>query len=210
MIDNDEIDQLAIKYIKLKENAKNGSEKNIKDFKKFQNECIKKLTPLVTKKTSKYKKFSNYKDLEQDGFEALLMALNTYKPEKGSFGFWASQYIKTRVSRSANAHSTIKIPIKKAKLLKPYKTTSIPIMFDGKPTPIESFQTNENSFILKEAVNKLPTDQRKVIKMTYGLNGVQPNTAINIMEYLSISRQEYNKLLTKAKKNLKRDLRDLK
>jgi len=208
-ITNKEKDQLAIKYLELAAKAKGGLEEDIKIYKSYQNYCITKLSSLVLFRTARYRKFSNYPDLVQDGFEALLMSLKTFKPERGSFGGWASFYIKTKVSRQANAHSTIRIPIKKAQTIKPHKVEFKPIMIEGKSdfgmqkNPFEQAEENENSSSLLDAISSLPVDQQEVVNMTYGLNGDCPNTIGNVMNNLSITRERYGELLTQAKRNLK-------
>jgi RNA polymerase sigma factor (sigma-70 family) len=207
---NEEFNELAAKYLELKARAeKTESDDDIKAYKAYQNECITKLRSLVLRRVAKYKKFSNYPDLEQDGFEALLMSFNTYNPEKGPFSYWADQYIKTRVCRAANAHSTIRVPIKKARDVKPYKTSTMPIMEDTGKDPFESLEEQESCISLMSVVDELPSEQRDVVTMTYGLNGSRPNTAGNVMERLSISRQQYTKLLTQAKTTIKKQLSDL-
>ena len=60
-----EIDDLANEYIKLKNKAeKSNSFKAQNDFINYQNYCMKKLEPLVTMRTNKYRKYSNYPDLK--------------------------------------------------------------------------------------------------------------------------------------------------
>jgi RNA polymerase sigma factor (sigma-70 family) len=206
---NEEINELAVKYLELRAQAEGGSEEDIKIYRAYQNECMTKLRSLVLRRVAKYRKFSNYPDLEQDGFEALLMSLNTYKPKKGLFSIWADYYIKTRVSRAANAHSTIRVPIKKAREVKPYKTNSMPIMEDPNKDPLEVFEEQESCNSLMSAVGELTPEQRDVVTMTYGLDGFRPNTAGSVMERLSISRQQYTKLMTQAKTAIKKQLSDL-
>lgn len=207
---NEEINDLAFKFLELKALAeKSNKEEDLKEFKRFQNIFFTKLRFLVLKCVAKYKQFSNYPDLEQDGFEALLMSLNSYDPTKEvPFGYWASRYIKTKVSRSANAHSTIRVPIKKAHEMKPFKASSFPVMIDLSKDPLEKVSESETKISLNEAVNLLPKDQQKIINLTYGLNGYSSHKADDIIEHLSISRPLYNKLLSKAKNNLKKQLND--
>lgn len=220
----EEIDELAKEYLELWNKAigsvddevrikadmsLEGPEEDIKAYRAFQNEFFTKLRYVALRWVAKYKKFSNYPDLEQEAFEALLMSLDTYKPGEGHFKYWADWYIKTRVSRAANAHSTIRVPIKKARDVKPYKTNSIPVMEDPGKNPFENFEQQESCISLMSVVAELPQEQRDVIMMTYGLNGSRPNTAGNVMEYLSISRPQYTKLLTQAKATIKKQLSGL-
>ena len=84
-------------------------------FEKQQKICVEKFKYLITMKTNRYKKFSNYEDLNQDGYEALLKAMKNYNPDKGIFFYWAFKYINTRISRCANLHTAIRYPLKYSK-----------------------------------------------------------------------------------------------
>lgn len=203
---NEEKQEIAIKYLELRDKAEGGNNEDIKVFRAYQNECAIKLRPLVLAHVAKYRRFSNYPDLEQEGFEALLMSLNTFDPSKGNFGYWARQYIKTRVCRAANAHSTIRIPIKKAKEMRPHKTYTIPMQVDVAPTPSESLEKSERVKYLFKAIDKLPEDQKKVISLVYGFGDKIRNTASEIMDELSLTRPQYTKLLHAAKDNIKKHM----
>ena len=109
-----------------------------KEFELVQSQCAKELDYLVEARTRRYKSFSNYDDLRQDGRLALYLALQSYEPEKGDFYWWANKYIKTKISREANRHSTIKIPLKHTKYVTPYKVSQLPIIVDKEPTALES------------------------------------------------------------------------
>lgn len=202
---NDELQELIQNYLDLKEKASESPE-DLKNFKTYQNVCMEKLKYLVNRWVAKYKKFSNYPDLEQDGFEALLMSLESYKPEKGPFKCWADLYIKTKVSRAANAHSTIRVPIKKAKDLKPYKVNSVPEMDDESQNPFKDLHDQRNVNKINEAVASLSQEERDIINLTYRLNGHRSKTATNVIKTLNITRQKYSKLLNQAKKNLKKNI----
>lgn len=207
-LSNEEVDKIAVKYLELKKKAESeqSTEEDIRRFKAYQNVAAQKLKYLVAFRTAKYRKFPNHQDLEQDGFEALLMAFNTFNPNKGSFSWWADRYIKTRISRSANAHSTIKFPIKKAKELKPYKTNSIPVMPDSRPNPLDVFEDVENSENISEAIKSLPEKHQRVVNMTYGFGFRKPHTINSVMKNLSISRQQYGRILEEAKERIKKEL----
>jgi RNA polymerase sigma factor (sigma-70 family) len=195
---SDEINVIANKFVELRD----GIDK--KAFEQYQKYCIKKLSPLVNNKIRKYRKFSNYPDLQQDGFEALMLAFETYEPEKGCFSWWANKYIETRISRQANAHSTIRVPIKKAKEFPPYKTNTIPVMVDLN-NPCENIEDEQNKEVVKLAIDQLSERHKQVILMHYGFN--DQNSAIsNISKELNISRPACIRLLGEAEKSLKNKL----
>jgi RNA polymerase sigma factor (sigma-70 family) len=128
-IDINEVDNIARKYLELKNAAKNGTRKEQIEYRRFQTYCVNKMMPIILNKTSKYMKFSNYSDLKQDGCEALIMAFESYDPNSGSFFWWADKYVKTKVSRAANKHSTISVPLRKAGAQPPIRF-SIPNSYD--------------------------------------------------------------------------------
>lgn len=68
---------------KKADNTKNVSD--IKQYKQYEQICMNKFKYLILMKTHKYKKFTNYDDLVQDGLEALIKAIKTYNPTKGIF-----------------------------------------------------------------------------------------------------------------------------
>ena len=134
------------------------------------------------------------------------MAFNTFDPDKGSFSWWADKYISTRISRAANAHSTIRFPIKKAKELKPYKTNTIPIIIDEGASPCQSAEDSENSVNINNAINNLSDSHRNVVNMTYGFNGVRERTVGIMLKDLDLTRQQYTKLLREAKEQIRQQL----
>lgn len=202
-----EINEIARKFITLKKKARPGTKAERK-FKVYQNYCASKLAPLVYCKTSKYRKFSNHPDLQQDGFEALMLAFETYDPDKGDFTWWASKYINTRVSRAANAHSTIRFPLKKAKELQPYKTSTMPILVDPKMSPLEDVERAQESNVVQRAIAKLPAQQKQIILMHYDfvVGKKKSNSISKISQELKISRPTCVKLLDEAEKSLRKNL----
>jgi DNA-directed RNA polymerase specialized sigma subunit len=199
-IDSDLIDYLAFKEIAAKYG---GDSRVVLSFKTFEKQFLKKLECFVTRNTYKYKSFSNYQDLRQDAFEAILLALNTFDSNKGSFSWWANQYIKTRVSRSANAHSTIRFPISKAKEETPFKVSYIPVIVDSSPSPLKEFEISQNAKYIEEAMCGLSNAHKSVVNMTFGCGGHRVHSIKNILELLGINRARYVKLLKESKNNIK-------
>jgi RNA polymerase sigma factor (sigma-70 family) len=197
------MNDLAVKFVELKKKSLTKDVGAIKEFKKFQNHCMKAMAPLVLAKARKYKKFSNYNDLVQDGFEALLLAFDTYNINKGDFSYWASQYIKTRIYRSANAHSTIKFPIKKAKEVQPYKTTGFPVLIDTSANQSIKIERLEDELLINKLINELPDLQKQVISMYFDFSGNKNGSISHICESLDLSRTMCLKILEEAQAVLK-------
>jgi RNA polymerase sigma factor (sigma-70 family) len=203
MISNNEINDLAVKFIELKKKSLTKEPSLVKEFNNFQNHCMKVMAPLVLMKARKYKKFSNYNDLVQDGFEALLLAFETYNINKGDFSYWASQYIKTRIYRSANAHSTIRFPIKKAKQVQPYKTSTIPVLIDNSANQCVKIQKIEDEILINKILDELPDLQKQVISMYYDFSGNKNGSISHICDELGLSRTVCLKIIEEAQVVLK-------
>lgn len=201
-----EANDIAFKYINLKSQVeKNNSIKDKIELKKHEQLCVDKFKYIIDKRSFKYKQFSNYLDLRQDGFEALFLAMKSYNYNKGNFSWWADKYIATRISRSANAHSTIRIPIKKAKNIKPWKVIDLP---DNQTEEItqcdyESKQTNHNINI---AVSKLNNQQQIIIKSIYGLYGFEPSTITKTAKQMNLPKKKVAEIFEQAKNQLQKIL----
>jgi len=203
-LNKDEINEIVKEFIELRERAEKSKSKKIKSkFLEFQSTIVKKLSHLVLLRTNRYRMFSNYHDLQQDGFEALFMALKTYRPEKGDFSWWAKKYIDTRVSRAANSHSTIKYPLKTIKDFKPHKVSIIPVITDIALDPQQSLEQMEIKKAITEAIVLLPELQQKVVKLSFEMAGNRASTITKISEELKISRSACMKILEEAKQTLK-------
>lgn len=167
-------------------------------FKECQGEYIELFKFLVLSRARKYRQFPNYEDLTQDGFEALLAALNTYDPDKGSFYWWADHYIKTKISRSANAHSTIRVPLKKAKKEIPFKETELPILISTNNPQDNAEDTEIKQKILK-AVDSLPEINKKIVNFSFGFNNTRELNVMDIMKLLDLTYPQYIKLFNESK-----------
>lgn len=202
------LERLVILRDKAKKNKKLKTE-----LQQIESDCLQTFDYLVDLRTRRYKGFSNYDDLRQDGRIALCRALQTYKPEKGDFFWWCNKYIKTKISREANRHSTIKVPLKHAQKEQPYKVTQLPVIIDEDLNALENITRDEVVSLVRSAVEKLPEEQRKVITLHYELSGSINNrrdlfSIGNICKKLNISRMSCIKLLSDAKKALKKELTD--
>ena len=198
-------EEILAKFCELRDKAKQRKNSKYKsEYFKYREMCLSNFDYLVKNKTQKYKKFTNYEDLYQDGRIALLAALNTYSPDKGNFYWWADKYIKTRLSREANRHSTIKIPIKKTKTIQPYKVSQLPTVIDLSPSALDEIMNQELKKEISNALGKLPDEQRIILE----LNGIKSYSINQISKELNIKKSECIKLLKEAKKNLRNYLEE--
>ncbi len=176
------------------------------EFKDCQNKCIDAIKPLILSRVGKYRKFSNYEDLKQDGFEAVLLALETYDPDKGSFFWWADHYIKTRISRAANLHSAIRVPLKKAKDRMPHKETNMPILVNFSFNPYKKTEEREDTVDIAEAIKFLPIQHKQLVELTFGFNDTDEQNIQSIMKIMKITYPQYIKILNESKVMIKKYL----
>src|SRR5271154_6222260 len=160
MLTEQEAHDLMKKFIDLRTQFKETGDAKIKtQLKQHEQICIEKFKYLITMKTGRYKTFSNYEDLNQEGFEALIKAMKTFKPNKGSFFAWAHNYIGTRISRSANLHTTIRFPLKVAKANTPHKESVMPLLIEERYCPDKELEESQVTQAVHNAIAILTNDQ---------------------------------------------------
>jgi len=203
-LSNKEITDIALKFIELKRKATSGKKKQVLQFKEYQQFISEKLSFLVEIKTKRYRQFDNYPDLCQVGYEALFMSLETFDSTKSDFSYWALQYIGTKISRAANTHSTIRVPLKKARIHTPYKVDNIPIIVDQAKNPQQFIEEEQDCSIVRESIEELPDLQKKAIRLYYGFERhVEKETILSVMKHLDLSRLAVIELLKEAESTLK-------
>jgi len=176
----------------------NKTNENLNILKIIEKHCLEKFSYLVKGKISKYKKFSNYDDLYQEGMVVLLRAMQNYSSNKGSFFWWANKYINTRIVRTACTHSTLKLPMKVAKETPPHKETILPIMIEENLIPDIQYDTFENCKLVHRCFNKLNPVQKEIIDLTFGFttNDILPMN--KICRKMRINRSEYRQIMKSA------------
>jgi hypothetical protein len=202
MINQEYIEEIAREYCRHRDAVRvKKTPANEGAFSNYKNWAIGKLKPLVEIRSSRYKKFANHPDLEQDGYEALMLALNSFDPKKGSFTWWADKYIATRISRCANSHSVIHIPIKQARETKPLKVNEFPLMIDDANDPLRAAVDNQTSDRLIGLINQL--EGADIIKHVFGIGGNRTTTIKSAMVRFGKSRSEIMKIINESKEKLK-------
>lgn len=204
MLTEIEAQDMMIKLIELRQEAKSSTDpKLIKELKKHESLCIEKFKYLITMKTGRYKAFGNYEDLNQEGFEALMKAMNNYNPKKGSFFWWAHKYIDTRISRSANLHTTIRYPLKVAKETAPHKESVMPLLIETRHCPDQELESQQLLETIENGLATLSNEQRNVVSLVFGFDDDKPLSINKVCKQLNISRANCNKLISSSLSQLK-------
>ncbi len=197
MLTEQEAQDLMIELIDLRKRAKEDLSLNSK-VKAHEKICIEKFKYLITMKTGRYKAFSNYEDLNQEGYEALVKAMNNYDPKRGSFFWWAHRYIDTRISRSANLHTTIRYPLKVAKDNAPHKEAVMPLLIEENYCPDKQLEFYQSSYAIQDVLSLLSDEQKNIINLAYGFDGDKPMSINKICKKLNISRSVCIKVMDAA------------
>lgn len=208
MLTEQEANELMNKWIDLKGQLKTSEDpKLVREFEKHDRLCVEKFRYLVTMKTGRYKAFSNYEDLNQEGHEALIKAMKTFKPNKGSFFAWAHNYIGTRISRSANLHTTIRFPLKVAKANTPHKESVMPLLIEERFCPDKELEESQVTHAVQNALAVLSPEQKEIINLAYGFDGDKPMSINKICKKLGISRLSCIKMINSALSLMKENIK---
>lgn len=209
MIDIEEAQQLIERFIQLRQELKgdNSTPSAKLIFERHQRICIEKFTYLITMRTNRYRNFPNYDDLNQEGMEALIKSMATYNPKKGCFFYWAHHYISTRISRCANLHTTIRVPLKVAKETPPYRENSLPLLIEEHYIPEKEMEKAEITHEITNLIDVLEDDQRLAIVSIYGLDGEKPLSINKVAKKLGITRIVCLKLIDSSLDTLKEYIR---
>jgi RNA polymerase sigma factor (sigma-70 family) len=206
MLTVQEAQQLMAKFIELREMATESVEASAL-FEEHQQVCVQKFMYLVTMRTNRYKSYSNHEDLVQEGLEALTKAMANYNAKKGNFFWWAHRYIGTRISRSANAHTTIRYPLAVAKNITPHKEMHLPLLIEEIYCPDKQVEASQVNNAIHEAMDVLSLEQKKILNLAYGLNGENKISLSKLCKQLNMSRSTLvsliNEALTKLKERIK-------
>ena len=208
MLTEQEAQDLMAKLVDLRAQAIDSVDpKLLMQLKCHEQTCIENFRYLITMKTGRYKAFSNYEDLNQEGFEALIKAMKTYNPKKGSFFAWAHNYIGTRISRSANLHTTIRFPLKVAKANTPHKESVMPTMIEERYCPDKELEDVQTTQAVQGAISVLSDPQKEVINLAFGFDGDKPMSINKICKKLGISRLSCIKMINSSLSLMKENIK---
>ena len=196
MLDINEAQQLMETFIELRTKARDtNSSSDVGAFKIHERLCVEKFSYLVSMDAKRYKSFANYDDLYQEGYEALVKGMKNYNPKKGNAFWWFHKYIKTRITRSANTHTTIRYPLKVAKENIPHKETNMPVMIEEVHRPDRELEGAQITNAIMNSIDLLDKQQKEVIMLVYGINGDKPLSINKACKKLGISRVSCNKII---------------
>jgi RNA polymerase sigma factor (sigma-70 family) len=209
MLSIDDAQDIMLEFVFLKnkyELSKNNED--LKTFKEYEKMCIEKFSYIVQMRINRYKNYSNYEDLSQEGLEALTKAMKTYNPEKkGLFFWWLNKYVSTKISRCAGLHSTIRYPLRFSRINAPRQELVMPLLIEGSKNPEKLLEMEQSLDALKNTFEILEEKQKKIINLFFGMENDRPLSISKICKTMNISRLNCTQLLNSALKCLKNNIR---
>jgi len=129
---------------------------------------------IVDMHANRYRKFSNYEDLLQEGYEGLAKALKTFKQNKGNFFFWAHKYVGTKINRAANQHTTIRFPMRVARANPPRRESitspNVVALLETNINPEKIYSESEIEFVVHQQLDKLSSQESDILKLMFGID----------------------------------------
>jgi RNA polymerase sigma factor (sigma-70 family) len=167
-----------------------------------QDKIIAKLSFLVYGQTKRYRSFSNYDDLVQEGFIGLVKAVRKFQWHRfPNFFVYSDQWIRHYVKRAASKFDIVYNPNKdRVVYAEPGEDEA-----DPNETPDEILFTQERRASISKILNEFSDREREIVQKIFGLNGSLPETLREIGPQFNLThervRQIKNNVLNKLKKN---------
>ena len=158
------------------------------------------------------KKFSNYHDNDElisVGSIGLVKALNTYSPEKGTqFATYAARCIENEILMTWRANKKNLNNKSLYEHVSYYKegneVTLIDLISQDEESVMGIVESKFTAQKLMEIIKQQLTDREyKIIKLRYGLEGVEPLTQKEVAKIFKISRSYVSRIETKVLAKLK-------
>ena len=173
-------------------------------IKQIQNQIVQEVSFLVYSLTNKYKRFSNYEDLVQEGFIGLIKAARTFDYTLyPNFFVFAHQRIINGIRRSAKKYDVVYNP-GKVKTVYCDSESMYQEVTDEDLNLDEVLIRKESTERVNKVVNTLPTRERKIMQSLFGIN-TNSHTLRQTERYCGLTyeriRQIKNRIIEKLKYN---------
>jgi RNA polymerase sigma factor (sigma-70 family) len=173
---------------------------NEDQVRKIHNQIVEDLSFLVYSNTKKYRKFSNYEDLNQEGFVGLIKATKRFNHRLfPNFFVFANQWIINGIMRSAKKHDVVYNP-KRIKTV--YCDNDDMPMVDEGIGPDECFCNQEKIEGVHKAIETLTDRDKKIIKNIYGI-GAAEHTLRGTEKFCNLTYERIRQIKNKAIEKLK-------
>lgn len=178
---------------RVAENASNGS---VKDREELIQSHMTMVKGLVYRYAPAH---PQYEDLISEGYQALIKAVDTYKPGS-NFMTWAHTLVKNKIFEYINYKAaTIHVPVKRNGEEQPYIDYEDYIQYDT-IDEVEEIEHDDTQLLYMKRIEKvfqggvLTTEETNVLRLKY----YDDKKNIEISEILSITPSRVSTLITKA------------
>jgi len=155
----------------------------------IRGQLVKKLSYMVCSKIKRHHSKVFYEDLLQEGKLGLVKAIDDFDPKRGlNFFKFANWHIKNRIRRYFKWN--YKLPTVSCEISS--------IQECGGADTQHLFEDREGRKLLREAVDKLPDIDRRVIMMRFGLDEGGECTFEQIGNMFSLSKQRIEQIKVRA------------
>jgi len=177
------------KLMDLKEEAKSGKISAKIKYERHFAFLYEKFAYIPQIHVKRYMQFPNYEDLLQEGNLGLIIALEKFDMTRSNnFYRLANMYVKTRVKRAANKFDVINVPMNIAKDTPPIRVNFSTTSFSQDDSdPLQEFESMERSRKIKETILELPSDERKVVCLYYGIKVIKGDFVMSSSKKKNIS-----------------------
>jgi len=158
---------------------------------KKRNEIVIKMSFIIESKCRKYKKFSNYEDLKQEGMIGLIKAVNRFDYTRfPNFFVYSDQWIFNHIAQSAKKFDVVYNPLKKKTV---YYDMDVPANETVNQCPENSYYKKERNERIEIAINELTDRQKNIINSVYGLNKL-PETLRKIGKNICLTHERVRQI----------------
>lgn len=160
-----------------------------------------KLSFLVYRATSRYKRFQNYEDLNQDGFIGLLKAIRKFDHTRyPNFFLYAQQWIKHSVKRSASRYDIVYNPNRKKVVYADLSEKE-----EEDPNNLEDmYFKKELSSGIQNTIIKLSEREQNIVNSIFGINTEQKSLR-EIASEVELTHEGVRQIKNAALSKLKRE-----
>ena len=170
-------------------------------IKRIHDQIITDLSFLVYSNTSRYRKFSNYEDLNQEGFVGLIKATKRFDHRRfPNFFVFANQWILNGIMRSAKKHDVVYNP----KRIKTVYCGDDQLMPPDESAECvdEQYETKERNGIVNDAISSLPVRDRGILMNLFGINSGE-HTLRETEKYCGLTYERIRQIKNRALEKLK-------
>ena len=196
----------AIKLFEIRDKLiEGGKEKTSAEIVSIDNQLIRDLGFLVYNSARKYRLFSNYEDLVQEGFIGLIKATRHFNHKLfPNFFVYAERWIKTNINKAASKFDVMYSPDKSRVI---YLNSTVIKEELCTESPEEEYIAKESGIVIDKYLANLSERDGDIIRRIFGLNHNIGQTLREIGPIYELTRQRIhqikNQIIGDMKKNQK-------